>query len=105
MLNGGLVIEYGGACPAGRGLQRGRLAGAKRKAGVGPETRGRILRLAETYGYTGRGRAAAAEANATTLRFLVFTNAGLVHEEYYQQPFFRELIHHIEERCRMGATV
>ncbi|MFD1908881.1 LacI family DNA-binding transcriptional regulator [Paenibacillus rhizoplanae] len=73
------------------------------KPGVGPETRGRILRLAETYGYTGRGRAAAAEANATTLRFLVFTNAGLVHEEYYQQPFFRELIHHIEERCRMGG--
>lgn len=73
------------------------------KPGVGPETRGRILRLAETYGYTGRGKAAAAEANPTTLRFLVFTNAGLVHEEYYQQPFFRELIHHIEERCRMGG--
>ncbi|NQX45482.1 LacI family DNA-binding transcriptional regulator [Paenibacillus tritici] len=77
------------------------------KPGVGQETRERILRLARESGYTGhskgKGKTAAAEANATTLRFLVFTNAGLVHEEYYQQPFFRELIHHIEERCRMGG--
>lgn len=73
------------------------------KPGVGAETRKRILHLAETYGYTGRGRAAAAEGSPRTLRFLVFTNAGLVHEEYYQQPFFRELIHHIEERCRMAG--
>ena len=73
------------------------------KPGVGQDTRERILRLAQELGYTGKGRSSPAEPNGKSLRFLVFTNAGLVHEEYYQQPFFRELIHHIEERCRISG--
>lgn len=73
------------------------------KPGVSQDTRERILRLAKELGYSGKGRAAPADPNGRSLRFLVFTNAGLVHEQYYQQPFFRELIHHIEERCRMGG--
>lgn len=73
------------------------------KPGVSQDTRDRILRLAKEVGYTGKGRSATADMNGRSLRFLVFTNAGLVHEEYYQQPFFRELIHHIEERCRING--
>lgn len=72
------------------------------KPGVSQDTRERILRLAKELGYSGKGRAAPADPNGRSLRFLVFTNAGLVHEQYYQH-FFRELIHHIEERCRMGG--
>ncbi|SET22685.1 LacI family DNA-binding transcriptional regulator [Paenibacillus sp. NFR01] len=70
------------------------------KPGVGPDTRERILQLADELGYTVRSRASEAKSKGKSLRFLVFTNAGLVHNDYYQQPFFRELIHHIEERCR-----
>lgn len=57
------------------------------KPGVSQDTRERILRLAKELGYTGKGRAAHADPNGRSLRFLVFTNAGLVHEQYYQQPF------------------
>lgn len=70
------------------------------KPGIGQDTRERILRIADEVGYTLKKQKAPGESNGRSLRFLVFTNDGLVHEEYYQQPFFRELIHHIEERCR-----
>ena len=41
-----------------------------------------------------------------SLTFLVFANSGIVLEQYYQQPFFRELIQYIEERCRsLGFTL
>jgi LacI family transcriptional regulator len=37
---------------------------------------------------------------ARTLRFVACTNSGIVSDQYYQQPFFMELIHHIEEQSR-----
>jgi LacI family transcriptional regulator len=71
------------------------------KPGIGAETRERILRIAGEFGYLPKARAAgAAEIAATSLTFLAFANSGIVLEQYYQQPFFRELIHFIEERCR-----
>ncbi|XEC94291.1 LacI family DNA-binding transcriptional regulator [Paenibacillus tarimensis] len=72
------------------------------KPGIGPDTRERILQIAKEHGYTPRARAAA-EASGRSLTFLVFANSGIVLEKYYQQPFFRELIHYIEERCRLSG--
>jgi DNA-binding LacI/PurR family transcriptional regulator len=70
------------------------------KPGVGPETRERILQIAKDSGYLPKIKTSIAEPSAKSLTFLVFTNSGIVLEQYYQQPFFRELIHFIEERCR-----
>ncbi|XID93110.1 LacI family DNA-binding transcriptional regulator [Paenibacillaceae bacterium WGS1546] len=72
------------------------------KPGIGSETRERILRIAREMGYSAkpRGSAPAPEKTPKSLVFLVITNLGIVLEEYYQQPFFRELIHFIEDRCR-----
>jgi DNA-binding LacI/PurR family transcriptional regulator len=72
------------------------------KRGISQETRERVLRIAREAGYVTRGKPVtlAAESRAMSLTFLVFTNSGIVLEEYYQQPFFRELIHYIEDRCR-----
>jgi DNA-binding LacI/PurR family transcriptional regulator len=70
------------------------------KPGVGPETRERILQIARESGYLPKIKPSAPETTAKSLTFLVFANSGIVLEQYYQQPFFRELIHFIEERCR-----
>jgi len=72
------------------------------KPGIGSETRERILRIAREMGYSAkpRGSAPAQDKTSKSLVFLVITNLGIVSEEYYQQPFFRELIHFVEERCR-----
>ncbi|RTE11568.1 LacI family DNA-binding transcriptional regulator [Paenibacillus whitsoniae] len=70
------------------------------KPGISAETRERVLEIARESGYAPKPRAASSELPSRSLSFLVFTNAGIVLEEYYQQPFFRELIHYIEDRCR-----
>ncbi|MBT2287624.1 LacI family DNA-binding transcriptional regulator [Paenibacillus albidus] len=70
------------------------------KPGVGPDTRERILQVAHEAGYSPKSRAAAVTKADKSLLFLVCTNSGIVLEEYYQQPFFKELIQFIEERCR-----
>ncbi|ULO06187.1 LacI family DNA-binding transcriptional regulator [Paenibacillus sp. 19GGS1-52] len=70
------------------------------KPGIGSETRDRILRIAKDAGYAARIKPAAPAKQAKTLLFLAFTNSGIVLEDYYQQPFFRELIQHTEERAR-----
>lgn len=70
------------------------------KPGVSEETRANILRIAKEHGYTVKSRSASLTANQGTITFLVF-NSGIVLEQYYEQPFFREMIHYIEERCRM----
>ncbi|WP_176220790.1 LacI family DNA-binding transcriptional regulator [Cohnella massiliensis] len=71
------------------------------KPGIGSETRERILRIAREMGYSAKPRSTAApDKTSKTLVFLVITNLGIVLEEYYQQPFFRELIHFVEDRCR-----
>lgn len=87
------------------------------KPGIGQETRDRILQIAAEAGYTPKIRAAGARkeeeeqgegtnygsgeaGQSASFVFLVVTNSGIVLEEYYQQPFFQELIQCIEERCR-----
>ncbi|MDR6881966.1 LacI family DNA-binding transcriptional regulator [Bacillus sp. 3255] len=70
------------------------------KSGISTETRERVLEIARESGYSPKPRAAAADTALKSLSFLVFTNSGIVLESYYQQPFFRELIHFIEDRCR-----
>jgi len=70
------------------------------KPGVSPETRQRILQIAREHNYQLKSRSSDADERAKALTFLAFVNSGIVLEQYYQQPFFRELIYHIEERCR-----
>lgn len=70
------------------------------KPGISAETRERILQIAKEHQYFPKAKNPAAEASTKSLTFLVCANSGLVMEQYYQQPFFRELIHYIEERCR-----
>ncbi|GGG08291.1 LacI family DNA-binding transcriptional regulator [Paenibacillus abyssi] len=73
------------------------------KPGIGPETRERILKIAQENGYLPKSRATITDPSTKSLTFLVFANSGIVLEQYYQQPFFRELIHYIEEQCRSGG--
>lgn len=71
------------------------------KPGISEETREKIIRIAQESGYiTKRRSAPSQERPLSSLLFLVCANSGIVLEQYYQQPFFRELIHYIEERCR-----
>ncbi|WP_028552980.1 LacI family DNA-binding transcriptional regulator [Paenibacillus sp. UNC451MF] len=70
------------------------------KPGIGQETRERILQIAKESGYLPKTKSPVSDNGIKSLSFLVFTNSGIVLEEYYQQPFFRELIHYIEDRCR-----
>lgn len=70
------------------------------KPGIGQETRDRILQIAREHDYLPKTRNEQAETQQKSITFLVFANSGIVHDEYYQQPFFQELIHFIEERCR-----
>lgn len=70
------------------------------KPGIGAETRERIIAIAKEHGYLPKNRNALRAQPSRTITFLAFANSGIVHEQYYQQPFFRELIHYIEERSR-----
>lgn len=76
----------------------------KGKPGISSETRERILSIAKEHGYVPRFRSSKSSGNdlvvSKSLTFLVMTNSGIIMEQYYQQPFFRELIHFVEERCR-----
>ncbi|MFC5467308.1 LacI family DNA-binding transcriptional regulator [Cohnella suwonensis] len=73
------------------------------KPGIGTETRERILKIAQEHGYAPKNREEDQDSPARSITFLVFANSGIVLEQYYQQPFFRELIHHIEVRSRMSG--
>lgn len=73
------------------------------KQGISSETRDRILQIAKENGYMPKSRTAVMETATKSLTFLAFANSGIVLEQYYQQPFFRELIHYIEERCRTNG--
>jgi len=73
------------------------------KPGIGAETRERILKIAKENGYLPKNRALMRDTSSRSITFLVFTNSGIVLEQYYQQPFFRELIQYIEERSRANG--
>lgn len=70
------------------------------KPGVSAETRKRILQIAEEHGYPIKAKAVRHPQAGRVLTFLAFANTGLVQQQYYEQPFFRELIQHIEARAR-----
>lgn len=70
------------------------------KPGIGSETRDRIMQIAKEHGYAVKTRSGKPEAVTKSLTFLAFANSSIISDRYYQQPFFRELIHFIEERCR-----
>ncbi|MFD2332916.1 LacI family DNA-binding transcriptional regulator [Cohnella sp. GCM10020058] len=83
------------------------------KPGIGDETRARILSIAGKSGYKPRRSVETQEAAAIaeaapqdappTLLFLVIANAGIVTSHYDRQPFFRELIHFLEQGSRAGG--
>ncbi|WP_424768181.1 LacI family DNA-binding transcriptional regulator [Paenibacillus sp. sgz302251] len=73
------------------------------KPGIGPETRERILQIVKEHDYRPKIKSAVRERQTGSVTFLVITNSGIVLEQYYSQPFFRELIHFIEERCRTNG--
>ncbi|MFB5267635.1 LacI family DNA-binding transcriptional regulator [Paenibacillus enshidis] len=77
------------------------------KPGISADTRERILQIAQEAGYFPKSRAStnAAVRNDRSLLFLVCTNSGIVLDKYSQQPFFKELIQFIEERCRQRGYV
>jgi DNA-binding LacI/PurR family transcriptional regulator len=71
------------------------------KPGISTETRQKILNIAREHGYVPKLRSSSNDpAMNKSLAFLVLTNSGIILEQYYQQPFFRELIYFVEERCR-----
>lgn len=75
------------------------------KNGISAETRSRILKIVKDTGYLPRSMVKADQVYGVTkaLRFVAFTNSGIVLEQYYKQPFFLELIHFIEEQCRLSG--
>lgn len=72
------------------------------KPGISAGTRERILTIVRDQGYLPKPmiRADQVYGIGKTLRFIVFTKAGIVLEQYYKQPFFMELIQYLEERSR-----
>jgi len=71
------------------------------KPGVSPETRDKILRIAQETGYVQRSQLHARQVfkSKRYLRLAALTNSGIVLAEYEKQPFFTELIRHIEDQC------
>lgn len=71
------------------------------KPGVSPETRDKILRIAQEHGYYHKSfnQTRTPAGQNRTLRFAALTSSGILTDEYQKQPFFTELIHHIEEQC------
>jgi len=71
------------------------------KPGVSTETRDRILRIAQDTGYIQRTQIHAQQIyrNNRYLRFAALTHSGIIQAEYEKQPFFNELIRHIEDKC------
>lgn len=47
------------------------------------------MKIAKEHGYTAKSKAPV-EAKTGTGTFLVFANSGIVLEQYYEQPFFRD---------------
>lgn len=70
------------------------------KPGIGSDTREKIIQIAKEHGYAVKNRSNKPESVTKSLTFLVLANSSIILDRYYQQPFFRELIHFIEERCR-----
>jgi DNA-binding LacI/PurR family transcriptional regulator len=72
------------------------------KPGISKETREKILCLVRETGYFPKSMMKAEQVYGAskTISIIVCTNSGIVLEQYYNQPFFMELIHHIDEQAR-----
>lgn len=72
------------------------------KPGISEETRAKILQIVKENGYLPRTMVKTDKKSglSNTLRFVACTNSGIVLEQFNKQPFFMELIHHVEEQCR-----
>ncbi|UUZ85086.1 LacI family DNA-binding transcriptional regulator [Paenibacillus sp. P26] len=72
------------------------------KPGISPETRERIIGIVREAGYIPRPLIKADQVYGLgqAIRFLVIADSDIVMEHYYKRPFFAELIHFVEERCR-----
>lgn len=72
------------------------------KPGISDKTREKILRIVKETGYLPRSIVKAEQVynSSSTLRFIAFTNSGIVSEQYAKQPFFMELLSSLEEKCR-----
>lgn len=68
------------------------------RAGIGKDTRERVLRIMDQVGYT-RNRATKNGKNSRAFRFLAHLKGDIVSDNYQNTPFFSELIHDIEEEC------
>ncbi|MBU9711229.1 LacI family DNA-binding transcriptional regulator [Evansella tamaricis] len=66
------------------------------KPGVSEDTREKILKITNEYGYTPRSSIKTVP-KGKVLRFVAGVNYGLVTEKYDSLPFFVELIHYINE--------
>lgn len=73
------------------------------KPGISSKTRDKILRIVKETGYIPRSMVKADQVFrvTNTLRFLVVIDSTFMSEHYQKQPFFMELIHYIEEQCRL----
>lgn len=73
------------------------------KSGISSKTRDRILKIVKETGYLPRSMVKADQVYRVTnsLRFLVVIDSTFMSEYYHKQPFFMELIHYIEEQCRL----
>ncbi|HUC92855.1 MAG TPA: LacI family DNA-binding transcriptional regulator [Paenibacillus sp.] len=69
------------------------------KPGVSPETREKILKIVTETGYVQRSLVPANQVHRSNrvLRLVALTNSGIISDEYHKQPFFTELIRHIED--------
>lgn len=73
------------------------------KSGISSKTRDNILEIVKETGYIPRSMVKADQVFrvTNTLRFLVVIDSAFMSEHYQKQPFFMELIHYIEEQCRI----
>lgn len=73
------------------------------KPGISSETRDKILKIVKETGYIPRSMVKADQVygGSNSLRFLVITDSRFMMDQFYKQPFFMELIHYIEEQCRL----
>lgn len=73
------------------------------KEGVGEETRRKILNIAKELGYVPRSliKAEKLYSPSNVIRFLACIKEDIVSTNYQNAPFFFELLHALEDQCRI----
>lgn len=71
------------------------------KPGVSEETREKILKIVNKYGYTHRSMVTKTEdSNSRIIKFLACINNGIVSDQYQEAPFFATLLKGLEKECK-----